>query len=332
MIVTLPTLRQQIETVLSRSGYDASEIPVITEILLYAQLRGNNQGIVKLTGKGMPKDVRAGEVRVIRETPLSLLLDGAHNLGMVVMAKGMEMALEKAQRSGFAILGIRNTASPTGAIGYYAHHIARAGLIGWIFSGSSPVVAPFGSKTPLFGTNPIAVGIPTTDAPVVLDMSTSSMAWYGIVQAMMAGETLPEHVAYDKAGNPATDPARALEGAIRPFGGDFSGHKGFGLSLVVEILTGPLVGAAFCGIGEGGWGNLLFIIDPALMANPDDFLEATSRLAQRVKAAEKLPGVDEIFLPGERGDRKAAQVLAAGEVEIEDNLYREFLKVASQKV
>lgn len=325
MTVSISTLRQQIETILTSSGYLANEIPIITDILLYAQLRGNNQGIVKLTGKGMPRDARAGEIKVIRETPLSILLDGAHNLGMVAMEKGMELALDKARKSGFAILGTRNTASPTGAIGYYANRIAREGMIGWVFSGSFPIVAPFGSKEPLFGTNPIAIGIPTASNPIVLDMATSSMAWFGIMQSKMAGVSIPDHVAYDKEGYPTRQPAEALEGAIRPFGGDFSGHKGFGLSLIVEILTGPLVGAAFCGIGDGGWGNLMFIIDPGLMADTATFLEESSRLAARVKEAEKLPGVPEIFLPGERGDRQASQAIEKGELEIEDNLYRAFL-------
>lgn len=326
MKVSLIELRRQVERVLEKSGYNRSEIPVIADILMYAQLRGNNQGIVKLTGKGMPKDHRAGPVGILKDTPLSLLLDGNHNLGMLVLHHGMEEILKKVEKTGFAILGTRNTASPSGAIGYFARHIARRGYIGWVFSGSYPMVAPWGSSEPLFGTNPIAIGVPARPAPVVLDMSTSSMAWFGIKEAMVAGKSIPDHVAFDKQGQPTTDPAEALEGAIRPFGGTFSGHKGFGLSLMVEMLTGPLVGATFCGIGSGDWGNLLFIMDPGLLTDPEAFIVQNSELAERVRNAQKLEGVDRIFLPGERGDLQEKQALENGIIEIEDRLYSEFLK------
>lgn len=325
MQVLLTQLRQQIETILAKSGYDASEIAVIADILMYAQLRGNNQGIVKLTGKGMPKDHRAGPIGILKETPLSLLLDGNRNLGMVVVQHGMEQVLKKVEKTGFAILGTRNTASPSGAIGYFARYIARKGYIGWVFSGSYPMVAPWGSSEPLFGTNPIAIGIPANPAPIVLDMSTSSMAWFGIKEALLAGKEIPNHVAFDKDGQPTVSPAEALEGAIRPFGGSFGGHKGFGLSLMVEMLTGPLVGATFCGIGSGDWGNLLFIMDPGLLTDREDFLTQTSQLAERVRNARKQEGIERIFLPGERGDLQEKQALETGVVEIEDRLYREFL-------
>lgn len=326
MKVSLTELRGQVEKVLVHNGYDLSEIPVIAEILLYAQLRGNNQGIVKLTGKGMPKDHRAGPIGTLKETPLSLLLDGNHNLGMVVVQTGMQQIIEKVGKTGFAMLGTRNTASPSGAIGYFAREIARRGFIGWVFSGSYPMVAPWGSSEPLFGTNPIAIGIPARPAPIVLDMSTSAMAWFGIREAEVAGKEIPDHVAFDKHGQTTTRPEEALQGAIRPFGGNFSGHKGFGLSLMVEILTGPLVGAAFCGIGNGDWGNLLFAMDPALLSDPQDFMDQTTQLAERVRSAEKLEGVDRIFLPGERGDLQEKLAIETGILEIEDRLYTEFLK------
>ena len=327
MQVNLTTLRQHVEAVLANSGYNTSEIAVIADILLYAQMRGNNQGIVKLTGKGMPKDHRAGPIEILKETPLSLLLDGNHNLGMVVVQYGMEQVLKKVETTGFTILGTRNTASPSGAIGYFARHIARRGYIGWVFSGSYPMVAPWGSSEPLFGTNPIAIGIPARPEPVVLDMSTSAMAWFGIKEAQVAGREIPDQVAFDKNGMPTTDPTKALEGAIRPFGGLFAGHKGFGLSLMVEMLTGPLVGATFCGIGSGDWGNLLFVMDPSLLTDPEDFIAQTSQLADRVRKATKLEGTERIFLPGERGDLQEKQALETGLIEIEDQLYEAFLKL-----
>jgi LDH2 family malate/lactate/ureidoglycolate dehydrogenase len=152
------------------------------------------------------------------------------------------------------------------------------------------------------------------------------MAYYGLREAKTAGVSIPADVAYDSAGNPTTDPARALEGAIRSFD---RGYKGAALSMMVEVLTGPLVGASFTGIGDPGsnCGNLVCALDPAMFVDRDTFEQDVARLAARVKGAKRLPDVDEILVPGERGDRAMQEALDAGEIEVEDNLWKELCKV-----
>ncbi|HYD34701.1 MAG TPA: Ldh family oxidoreductase [Vitreimonas sp.] len=328
MKISVAELTNLTRKALAHYGYDENEIEVISEVLLYAQLRGNNQGVVKLIGKGLPKDVRAGEMKIERETKLSALLNGNHNQGMVVMKKALGMVLAKAKEHGFGIVGTNHTASSTGAIGYYAEQIARQGYIGWVFAGSPPTVTTHGSYEALFGTNPLAIGIPTKGEPLVLDMATSAMAYFGLVQAKTAGQTIPGDVAYDSEGNLTTDPAKGMEGAIRPF--DRS-HKGAGLGLMVEVLTGPLVGASFVGLGGNqDWGNLLYVMDPELLVDREKFISETTQLVERVKNAKRLEGVEEIFLPGERGNRLAAQHLKTGQIEVEDNLLAGLRQVAGK--
>ncbi len=311
---------------LKKYGYSEDESSIILDILMYAQLRGNNQGLVKLIGKGIPKSPDAGKVIVTKDTKLSAMIDGGKNMGMIAMKLAMDKTIAKTREHGFGIVGTYNTYSSTGALGYYATEIAKQGLIGYAFAGSPPTVAPYGSNEALYGTNPLAIGVPADPEPVTLDMATAAMAYYGLIEAKTAGKKLPEGVAYDKDGNPTTDPAAAMSGAIK----GFDGYKGSGLGFMVTAFTGPLVGAAFAGIGSrGDWGNLIMAMDPELLVDRNEFKKNVTILAQKVKATRKLPGVKEILLPSERGNRLTSQRIASGKIEIEDNLYHELEKAAA---
>ncbi len=308
-------------------GYNEEETQVISDVLLYAQLRGNNQGVVKLIGKGIPVDPEAGAISVELETPISARINGNRNHAMVVVKKAMNMVVDKAKKSGFGIAGTFNTNTSSGAIGYFASELAKQGLIGFLFGRSPERVAMHGSFEPVFGTNPIAVGIPAEPDPIVLDMSTAAISFYGLVEAETAGEAIPGDVAYNAEGKATTSPQEAIKGAIRSF--DRS-HKGSGLALIGEILAGPLVGAAFCGLGDskGNWGHLLFAIDPGILGDRDEFIRNVGDICRKIKSTRKLPDVTEINLPGERGSLLAAERLAFGEIEVEDNLLEELRKAA----
>lgn len=157
-------------------------------------------------------------------------------------------------------------------------------------------------------------------APVVLDMATSSYAWWGVMEAATAGRQLPEGIAQDKHGAPTTDPAAVLAGgALVSF--DRS-HKGSALGLIVELLAGPLAGAAVADKAKArDWGNLVVAVDPELLGPASEFAERVKTVLARVKSAPRQPGVDEIMLPGERGDRLASARLASGRMPLEANLW-----------
>jgi len=323
MLVALDELRRLNRQALTLAGFQEDEIKPMLDILLYAQLRGNLQSIVQFAGPGMPKDPEAGEPRVIKETPLSALLDGNRNAGMVVMHRAMGLALEKAVAQGFGMVGTRNTCQATAAIGYYVRHLAVSGFIGLAFSGSGKKVAHFGSYQPIYGTNPLAVGLPTLEEPIVLDMATSALPFFKLVAASMLGQPLPAGVALDATGQDTTDPRAALSGALRSM--DRS-PKGSGLGLLVEALTGPLVGAAFANVGDTdhNWGNLILSINPELLVGLGEFQRQMTALREAVKSCSRLPGVKEIFLPGERSDQRAAIALQSGYLEIDGQLFRRF--------
>jgi L-2-hydroxycarboxylate dehydrogenase (NAD+) len=330
MKISIRELKELTAGAVRNYGYNENEVTIISDVLLYAQLRDNNQGVVKLIGTGIPKDSKAGEISIEKETPLSARINGNRNHAMIVVRKALDIVIEKARRNGFGIAGTFNTNTSSGAIGYFASALAKQGLIGFVFSRSPERVAVHGSYEPVFGTNPLAIGIPAEPDPVVLDMSTAAISFYGLVQADTAGIDIPPDIAYDSEGKPTTSPQQAMKGAIRSF--DRS-HKGSGLALIGEILAGPLVGAAFCGIGDskGNWGHLIYAIDPDILVDRNDFIRNIGRIVEKVKATKKLPGVKEIYVPGERGSSLAKKRLENGEIELEDNLLTELRRVAGKK-
>jgi len=328
MKVSIEELKSATNKALRKSGYDEAQSQTILEVLMYAQLRGNNQGVVKLTGLGMPNKAE-GDITVVKETSVSAWLDAHQNHAMVAVNQATGIVIDKAKASGIAIVGVKGIGSSSGALGYYARRIARAGLVGMVFAGSMETVAPAGSYEPLFGTNPFAVAVPGEVEPLTLDMATAAMAYYGLIEAKIEGRPLPKNVAYDKEGKSTTDANKALDGALLTF--DKGGHKGSGLSMIVQLLTGPLTGAYFAGNGDSvnNWGgHLIIAFDPNLLGGLDDLKKGVEYLKQKVKATKKLPGVNEIFTPSEHGDRQAVAVIETGEAEIEDNLWMQLNEAA----
>ena len=329
MKITLAELKATTKKAILQYGYTETEADVLMEVMLYAQLRGNNQGVVKLIGKGIPKNKNVTPVKAEKESKLSAFFDGGHNHAMVAVKFAADVAIKKAKESGVAVVGIHNLNTSSGALGYYARQIADAGLVGIVMCGSMETVAAAGSYQSMFGTNPIAIAVPTTAEPLVYDITTSAMAFFGVVQANTAGQSLPEGIAYDKNGNTTVKPADVLDGgALKSFDGS---HKGSGLSMMIQALTGPLLNSYFTGIGDvsNNWaGHLIIAFDPELFGGAQAMREGVSAMMTRVKAAKKLSGVNEIFVPGEHGDRKTHEIENSGELDIEDNLYNELKKVA----
>jgi L-2-hydroxycarboxylate dehydrogenase (NAD+) len=323
--IALDELKRLAKNALLKQGYTDTESGQILEVLLYAQLRGNNQGVVKLIGAGIPKSKDAGEIEITKETAASVLIDAHHVHPMIAVPKAVEIAIAKAKKHGLVVVGINHINTSSGAIGFYAGKIAEAGLVGVVLAAGPETVAPAGSTEAVFGTNPLAISAPgLSDEPLVLDMTTAAMAFYGVVEAKAAGRKLPEGIAYDGDGNPSTDPARVIDGALRPFD---KSPRGSGLSMMIQILAGPLVGAGSDNM-SGNWGHFILAIDPEALGGAELLRDGVAKIVAKVKAARRLQGVENILVPGERGARKTADVLAAGEIEVEDGLYAQLKKAA----
>lgn len=308
-------------------GYSEEEAEIIRDMLMYAQLRGNDQGIVKLIGKGMPKHEKAQQPTVEKETPTTAIINANLSMEAVALEQAVAMVIGKAKETGIAIVGTHTGDGSSGAMGYWSRKIADAGLIG-ISMSSYPfgMVPPHGSHEPLFCTNPIAWGIPTEGDPIVLDMSSSGISYYGLVEAKTRGDQVADGLGYDKDGKETTDPAAIMEGAIRPFD---QGVKGAGLALMVQIIGGALVGGDFLNESDHD-GNVVIAIDPEAMIGMKRFLEETTKMTEAIRGAKKLEGVDEVLVPGERGDRIRSKILDHDEIEVEQNLLNSLIDFVAE--
>ena len=192
---------------------------------------------------------------------------------------------------------------------------------------SPAATTPYGSIEPLFGTNPIAFGIPAHPRPLIFDMATSAITFGAMLKAARLNQRIPEGVAIDKTGRPTTDPKKAMEGATLPFD---SSHKGTGLTMMIEILAGIMPGADFAGQNpSGGWGNLFITLSPTLLGDLELFKKNVKKLVERVRNSKTKTG-NKIRIVGEHTLQTRDVNLKKGEVEIDDKLYDELKKSASQ--
>lgn len=319
MKISISDFRQLLTSVLIKAGHHESHAQIIADVLLYAELRDNNQGAIKLIAGALNPSNQEANTKLIFESPVSAKIDGRGLIGMVVVYDAVEIAVQKCKATGISIVGCSGYASATGALGYWARKISDAGFIGIVMSQCNEMVAPHGSYEAIFGTNPIAISVPTTPRAQVLDMATSAAAFYGIKLAEKNGESIPNNIAYDQEGNATTNPTAALSGAIRSF--DRS-YKGSHLALMVELLAGALTGASMENKSEAkNWGSLVLAIDPVILGDKEQFIANANAMCDRVKNAKKLPDYHkEIYLPGERGDVIENARLQAGFLEVADQI------------
>jgi LDH2 family malate/lactate/ureidoglycolate dehydrogenase len=237
---------------------------------------------------------------VVRETPVSALVDGGNKVGYVAAYRGAEIAIAKAKASGIAIVGVHNSYY-SGRNAYYVEQIVREGLVAIHSASAKPHVLPPGGRRPALGTNPFSIGFPSANGPVIYDIGTASLMWGEVLLMARLGETLSAGVGFDAEGNPTRD-ARAVakDGGVTPFGG----HKGYGLSFAIQAL-GLLAGAALPRGDVQDYGFLFIAIDPAVML--PDFAAQMAQLVARIKATPRQPGVDEIRIPSERAFREREQ-------------------------
>jgi LDH2 family malate/lactate/ureidoglycolate dehydrogenase len=255
-------------------------------------------------------------IRVEKQTPAMALVNGDNGMGHLVARYSMNLAMDMAAESGLAWVGLQHS-NHAGAAAVYASMALERDQIGVIACvGSANHAGPFGGSDLLVGTNPIAVAIPAADEPpVVIDMATTNSSLGKIMVKAMHGEPMPEGWVIDVQGNPITDSAKADDGVLTHIGG----AKGFGLSMVIGFLAGTLNGGAFGSdvihIGEDpnsetNTGQFIMAIDVAHFLDPAVFKANVDRISREMTSSTKLPGADEIRMPGTNSwriyqDRKA---------------------------
>ncbi len=317
------------ERALRGIGYDHDEARIVADHVVDAALCGYEySGLAKILN--IPEHRRFKQprypMRVLRETDVSVLYDGGNNVGMLAMYHAAQAAIDKAAAHGFSVVGVTNSWM-SGRSAYFVEMIARADLVAIHTASSSATVAPLGGIGPVLGTNPIAFAFPTAEGPLILDMGTSAFMATELQLRVRLGQALPEGVAIDRDGNPTRDAAEARAGALLPFGGTASGHKGFGLGLIVQAF-GVLGGAGMVDSSEDGYVFIAF--RPDLLMPLDDVKREISALIARVKATPRQAGVAEIRIPGENSARSREILLRDG-LDCDRLVYDDLHRLASGK-
>ena len=248
------TLKNFVANVLARVGIDPADAATVADVLVTADLRGiESHGVARLESYYVSR-LRNGQlqakpdVRVVRETPTSIVMDAGNGLGHPTGKRTMERVIAKAKETGTAFGAVRNS-NHYGIAGYYAMMALDHDLIGIASTNSVRYGAPTFGRDMLLGTNPLAFAIPAKNEPsFVLDFATTTVPRGKIEVYNRKEKQLNPGWAIDADGNETTDPQTALKGALLPLGGfgvEGGGHKGYGLGLLVDILCGVLSGGAF---------------------------------------------------------------------------------------
>ena len=271
--------------------------------------------------------------KVIQEYPASIQWDACNSMGMVTGTRAMERCIEKARQAGCCVIAAEHS-NHFGMAGYYAKIAAKAGMIGFCISNAPPNIAPTGSYQAYMGTNPLAIAAPSRREPILLDIALSVAAMGKVILAAKLGNPIPEGWALTADGLPTTDPKEGQKGTILPMGG----HKGYGLALFVDILSGILSGAQFGPYLNNIWndfvnpqdvGHFFAAIDISKFVGTDFFLDRIEKMATDIKSLPKKPGITEIFLPGEVETRRKIQAEKNGLV-LSDMIYQELLGLGKQ--
>lgn len=313
--VSLAKLREFGERVYQQMGLSAEDASLVVDVQLEADLRGvDTHGFQRLPW--YVEYIRKGEnnpspdLKVLKETPWSLVVDADNGIGQLMCARVMMMTIDKAKGTGLAIGTLRNS-NDWGCGAYYPILAAREGFVSFCTTTSVPTLAPFGGLTRLSGNNPMAFAVPRKDAPpIVLDMALTPVALGKVLRARAEGTTIPESWGFlDREGRSATDPTTALGGVIPAIGG----YKGTGLSLMMNVLAGILPGGYHTAdVKPGRRGQFFLVVSPSLFGDADRFYDEVESMARQVKEAERLPGVEEVYLPGEIEQRTYDQRVERG--------------------
>ena len=309
-------LRSFAARVYEHAGLPAADAQQIADSLVQADLWGHqSHGVLRLdwyrarilAGKMGPvtkpeRVVDGGAIAVI---------DGHDGVGQVLAAFAMEEAIRRAKEHGVGIVGVRNS-NHFGTAMYYTRMAAAAGCVGFLSTNASPSIAPWGGRKKVLGNNPWSIAAPAGSHPtMMLDIANSGVARGKVYLARQRGEAIPEGWALDAEGRPTIDAQAAIDGIILPM----AQHKGYAITMMMDVLSGVLTGSGFATDIHGPYqfehrsrcGHLAMAMKIEAFQPLEEFKARMDSLITTVKATPLAPGFDEIFYPGEIESRNAAR-------------------------
>ncbi len=301
--------------VLAKLGVPSEDAAMAADVLVYADLRGvethgmsnNNLGRIYV------RDIQSGKIKpdapleVVRETPVTALLDANLGLGLSAGVRAMNMAIEKARESFIGMVAVKNS-HHFGAAQYFSMMAVPHGMIGISSTNSNPIVLPTGGRQPVYGTNPISVGAPSGSEPdFCLDVGTSAMVFQKLILTTRLGAEIPLGVAADDEGVPTSSASEAVEARkLLPLGStpELGSHKGYGLGMLVDVLCGILPGhGASIQLDAyesyGSVGHFFCAIRVDAFRPLEEFRGQMDDMFDRVHRTEPVAGVERVLVAGD---------------------------------
>ena len=324
------------DAIFQAAGLPDSQARIAIDHLVESNLMGHDShGVMhvpRYTRQLLNKEfLPVGGQRIVRETPVSAVIDANNSFGIVLAYEAMAMAVERAQTHTLAAIAVHHTGH-IGRLGAFPPLAAQKDCIGLIMlNGGAQFVAPFGGVDRRLPPNPIAMIVPTPDGPpLTLDITTSMVAGGKVSVQQARNEPVPAGWLIDENGNAVTDPALFREGmaAMLPMGGPI-GHKGYGLAMMVEAMAGALswAGCSADPPTRGGSGYLAMAIKIESFIDVDEYKEEIRRLSEWVKSSRTMPDVDRIYLPGEKEEVTRSQRERDG-IPIPESVWTQLLESA----
>ncbi len=328
MKITRQTLHHLIRNKLGSAGLSEEHASIVADVLVHADARGiHSHGAVRV--EYYAERISKGGTNVQpqfsfeKTGPCSAIFDGDNGAGHVAATCAMEHAITMAQEQGVAVVGARRIGH-SGALSYFVQQAAKAGMIGISICQSDPMVVPYGGAEVYFGTNPIAFAAPgVSDDIITFDMATTVQAWGKVLDARSRNASIPETWAVDKQGVPTTDPF-AVKGLL-----PIAGPKGYGLMMMVDVLSGMLLGLPFGkhvssmyhDLSQGReLGQLHIVINPAFFTSAEIFRHHVSQMMQELNSIQAAPGFEQVLYPGQNADIIEQESETQG-IEIVDEIY-----------
>lgn len=332
-------IKQFAIAILQKAGMNAHDAGICADCLITANLRAvHSHGITHL--KDIVSRIAHGTIQpraaveIEQTAPSTIRVNGNQCAGMVSGMAAMERCVELARSTGVSVATIFN-ANTYGLGAYYPLYAASKGMIGFAVCNTKAYVAPWGGVEPLLGTNPISIAIPAGKRPdLVIDMATSQSAVNKIVLAMKEGRQIPADWAVDSDGSRTTDPAKAYQGALLPFGG----YKGYAIQLFISVLAFALAGGDMDKDIPRAWvdeekpcnfGCVMGAIDVSKFLSPEVFRSRVDTFLDEVKGSRAAKGFEAVRIPGEQAYASMQKALEEG-IEISDIVVSELLELGKR--
>ena len=314
-------LRTFASAVYRGAGLAGPDAELVADTLVQADLWGHqSHGTLRLDW--YRKRILAGTLKadarpeLVTDAGAVAVLDGRDAAGQVLARRAMEEAIARAKRHGVGVVAVRDS-NHFGTAMYFTRMAAAAGCIGFLSTNASPAMAPWGGRAKAVGNNPWSLAAPAgRHPPMILDIANTAVARGKVYLARQRGERIPEGWALDAEGRPTTDPRAAIEGIIQPM----AGHKGYGIAVMMDVLSGVLTGSGFAGEVHGPYqarersrcGHLAMALRIEAFQPRAEFDARMERYVADLKAVPLAPGAAEVFYPGEIEARNDARHRARG--------------------